>query len=310
VKNNGFLQLRRGLFEHIRDGRMSHLAALCFIYITTQADTRTGIWNGSAGALAGELSISARTCRGVLDRLSARGYIKRFPIPGKHSCYPILVHKFLVTDGKHRGLHLNAVASSKSDLRFLVSEHAVKQNGTQHVKEDGELHGEYDVKQDGTQYAKEDGRVDGEHGASQKKTETRNGTSKTQRTAKNSATTGLRFTVFFDTSYRAYSTKNRQPPTWGGKDRANLKRFLMDQARVELPEWERRFSNYLDSTEGFIRKQGHALSYFVTHFDTFKDGPILEKGGVNGVGKNSSGALRADDGKYDDVRIHQFSNCK
>jgi hypothetical protein len=124
-KLTGFLQLRRGIFEHVRDGRMSHMDALTFIYIVAQADTRTGVWSGSAGALAGEMGISPRTARDVLERLSADGYLKRFPVPGKHSCYPILIHKFLITDGEHRGKHLNAKdSSSKDDLRhFTRDEH-------------------------------------------------------------------------------------------------------------------------------------------------------------------------------------------
>jgi len=56
-KENGFVPLRRGLWEHVRDGRMSLTEAATFIYICSQADTRNGIWNGSAGALAGELGI-------------------------------------------------------------------------------------------------------------------------------------------------------------------------------------------------------------------------------------------------------------
>jgi hypothetical protein len=73
-KANGFLQLRRGVWEHLRDGRMSHMDVLGFIYIVSQADTRTGVWNGSASSLAGEIVISPRNARRLLERLSVAGY--------------------------------------------------------------------------------------------------------------------------------------------------------------------------------------------------------------------------------------------
>jgi hypothetical protein len=121
---NGFMPLRRGVFEHVRDGRMCPTDFTCFAYIIGQADTRSGVWIGSAGALAGELSMSPRTSRSVIERLEKRGYIKRFPVPGRHACYPILVHKYQVTTGEHFGEQLNALdATSPTDLRYFPREH-------------------------------------------------------------------------------------------------------------------------------------------------------------------------------------------
>src|SRR6267142_1558113 len=102
-KLNGFLQLRRGVWEHVRDGRMSVTVALAFIYICCEADTRTGIWKGSAKSLSGELGIPERTARDVLEKMEHGDYIRRFAVPGRHSCYPILVHKFEITQGEHDG---------------------------------------------------------------------------------------------------------------------------------------------------------------------------------------------------------------
>jgi hypothetical protein len=97
--------------------------ALILIYIATQADTRTGVWNGSAGALAGEIALSSSNARRILERLTEGRYIRRFPVPGRHVCYPILVHKFLVTDGEHKGQLLNAFESaSPTELRYMPSE--------------------------------------------------------------------------------------------------------------------------------------------------------------------------------------------
>jgi len=142
-KENGFLPLRRGLWEHVRDGRMSATAALAFVYICSQADTRTGIWKGSAKSLSGELGIAERTARDVLEKMEHGDYIRRFARPGRHACYPILVHKFLITQGEHNGEQLNASESkSAADLAYFSREQSVE--------------------------------LDGEHGAAQRSSENRN----------------------------------------------------------------------------------------------------------------------------------------
>src|SRR5215469_14887362 len=134
-KQNGFLQLRRGIWEHVRDGRMSTTVALAFIYICSEADTRNGIWKGCAKSLSGEMGIPERTARDVLEKLEHGDYIRRFATPGRHSCYPILVHKFAITQGQHDGEHLNALAStSPVDLAYFSREQSVELNGEHGVE--------------------------------------------------------------------------------------------------------------------------------------------------------------------------------
>lgn len=130
-KANGFLQLRRGLWEHVRDGRMTITEALAFVYICSEADTRTGIWKGSAKSLSGELGIPERTARDVLEKMEHGDYIRRFVVPGRHVCYPILVHKFLITDGEHDGEQLDALSSTDTNtLRYLPTE--TREHGVEH----------------------------------------------------------------------------------------------------------------------------------------------------------------------------------
>jgi len=139
AKDTGFFQLRRGIWEHVRDGRLSLQDVAIHQYIASQADTRTGVWNGSAGALAGELCISSRMARRFIERLTRGDYIRRFPIPGRHVCYPILVHKFLITDGQHKGEQLNALAStSPADLRYFPGEQEGEHKG-EHVSSQKKL---------------------------------------------------------------------------------------------------------------------------------------------------------------------------
>jgi hypothetical protein len=253
-KENGFVPIRRGLWEHLRDGRMSPFEALAFVYICSQADTRTGIWKGSAGALVAELGFKARTARDVLERMEHGDYIRRFAVPGKHLCYPILVHKFPITQGEHDGEQLDALSSVKSgasiELRYFSCEH------------DGELHGEV--------------------GASQRRIENRE-----KRKKQADKPPDPRFGPFLEFAKASFETRQGHPPTWDcfGKDGAALAAFLRRASHVTLEIWQDRVSNFFDSTEPFTLKQGGSLSYFVSRFDTFAAGPILAAQKGKGHGK-------------------------
>jgi hypothetical protein len=118
-KENGFLPLRRGIWEHVRDGNLTYKGALIYIYMLSQADTRTGVWKGCAKSISSVLRIPLSTVKYALTRLDNR-YIKRFTIPGKHSCYPILCHRFVITQGQHVGLRLDALNSTnEKSLSFI-----------------------------------------------------------------------------------------------------------------------------------------------------------------------------------------------
>jgi len=134
-KENGFLQLRRGIWEHVRDGRLSITGGLAFIYICSQADTRTGIWKGCAKSLSGELGIPDRTARDVLEKMEYGDYVRRFAVPGRHTCYPILIHKYPISQGEHDGEQLNALESkSPVDLAYFSREQSVEQDGEHGVE--------------------------------------------------------------------------------------------------------------------------------------------------------------------------------
>ena len=242
-KENGFLQLRRGVFEHVRDGRMSLIDYAVHSYITAQADTRTGIWNGSAGALAGELSLSRRKARRFLERLSHGGYIKRFPVPGKHVCYPILIHKFSITDGQHRGEQLNAIASSSPvNLEYFTGQ------------QEGEQRGQHR----------------GEHVTPQKILETRNGRPETKprtkpRAAKPAAPADPRYQPFVDFAYRSFEAKHGQKPHWSARDFKSLKALLGQSQTLALTELERRWQHYLDRHRNLSPQSRAARSHFSAH---------------------------------------------
>jgi hypothetical protein len=260
-KGNGFLQLRRGLWEHVRDGRMPTTEALTFIYICSEADTRTGIWKGSAKSLSGELGISERTARDVLEKMEDGDYIRRFAVPGRHACYPILVHKFPITQGEHNGEQLNAIESkSPVDLAYFPREQSVE-DGVEHSVE---------------------------RGAAQRRSENREEKRRRNPAAKTAPPADPRFQPFFQFAYESFALKHGRKPLWQGKDRNGLKNLLRSQSAEALPleRLQTLLRNFLDSNEAFIVKQGDSLAYFCSNIDKFSDGPILTAPGKGkGIGK-------------------------
>lgn len=140
IRTTGFVPLRRGLFEHVVNGDMAPLE--CFLYsaILASADPKTGIWISSAGVLSGLFGIPHRTCRDLLEKLEKSGYVKRFPVQGRHGSYPILVHLFDCSDGAMKGMRLNAKESKDYKNPVYFSRHedvneGVNDNGNDGVNE-------------------------------------------------------------------------------------------------------------------------------------------------------------------------------
>jgi len=92
-----------------------------------------------------------------------------------------------------------------------------------------------------------------------------------------------RFGPFLEFAKASFEAKHHHPPTWDcfGKDGSALAAFLRRAPHVTLDVWQAHVLNFFDSTEAFTVKQGGSLAYFISRFDTFSVGPILE-GGSNG----------------------------
>ena len=253
-KSNGFLPLRRGIWDHVRDGSLTPIAALAYIFMLSEADTRTGSWKGSAQCIATALRIPKSTAKYVLKCLDGK-YIRRFSTPGKHSCYPILLHRFVITQGQHVGLMVDAINSANErELEFFDREElpASSPELVQHV---------------GPQKRSD-------------KQERR----KTP-AAKPAPPADSRYGPFLEFARASFESKYGHPPTWDcfGKDGAALSAFLRRAPHVTMEIWAVYLNAYFDSTEAFTVKQGGSLSYFVSRFDSFKSGPLMaQKGGSNG----------------------------
>jgi len=227
---------------------MSSFECLAFVYICSQADTRTGIWKGSAGALVGELGFKPRTARDLLERLQHGDYIRRFAIAGSHVCYPILVHKFPITQGEHNGEQLDALNSlSATELRYLPKETC---------EHDGEVHGEVHASQR---------RIENREKRKEKKNPA----------AKPAPPADPRQKSVFDSCYEAYRLKFGMAPAWAGREARTLQGFLREHHSIPTEEIVCRFGHLLGSTDRYHAEKHGSLLHLLSNFDTFADGPIL-----------------------------------
>jgi len=135
--NGGFIQLRRGLYEHVKDGRLSFFEVSLYVAILSDTNPSTGLCFGSAGLFAALYNVSSRTCRDALEKLEEKGYLRRFPIRGKHGSYPILVNKFKCSSGAMKGKYVNcSKSSSYVDIIYDICNDGVDDSAVAGVNED------------------------------------------------------------------------------------------------------------------------------------------------------------------------------
>jgi hypothetical protein len=294
----GFYKRRRGILEHIDAGLIDLLESGIHDYLCLKANLvigngysiPAGVCFTSAPALHARCKgrVSQRTVQRILARLQEIGWIKTWALPGQRGNYAVLICRASVHDLAGNEYRVNGAKTM--DWRHPVYE-PVAELSVSCPPTVGELAG---IREE---------RVE--------KTEKR---IKKNRAAKIAPPADPRFGIFRDFSYESYRAKHGQPPTWGGKDWANLKRFLAEQPQVAPEEFQRRFSNYMESTEQFTRSHGESLAYFVAAFDRFLDGPVLERafaGGKNGNyesfderrRRESAEAIRRVRGHFDEMAL-------
>lgn len=96
---------------------------------------------------------------------------------------------------------------------------------------------------------------------------------------------------FFDCAYQVFKMRYGQPPTWAGREGKQLQAFLKSNVRITQEEWEQRYRNFLKSTSPFYAEKCGSLLFFISNFDHFIDGPVLEKGGPSNGKKLTGNAL-------------------
>jgi len=75
--NGNFVQLRRGLLEHVETGRLSAREFAAYVLIVLLADASTGVWWGNSVALAakfGSGDVSELAAQKTLRSLGEKGY--------------------------------------------------------------------------------------------------------------------------------------------------------------------------------------------------------------------------------------------
>jgi hypothetical protein len=119
---NGFIKIRRGLLEHIADGRMSHQDAGIFLQLLLQVDYETGVWTGSAHRLT-PTDLDRNSLQRVqrsLKRLATDEYLKVFRHDRGRGNYKVLINRYEPLFGESIGKRLNATLST--DWRAPVYE--------------------------------------------------------------------------------------------------------------------------------------------------------------------------------------------
>lgn len=105
----GYVKHRRGILEHVEDGRLSVLDYAFHELLVQVADPSSGIARTSAAHLARQFRIHRKLAQKHLIRLERKGYIKRFRKPRSHATQIVLIHRFECVSSPHKGLILDAV---------------------------------------------------------------------------------------------------------------------------------------------------------------------------------------------------------
>jgi hypothetical protein len=90
----GFVQLRRGILEHLTDGRITSDEFAAYTVLILNANRHTGNWRGSGATLARIVHWEARKACRVLASLAKKGYIAIKRVSGSLQAYLFSVAKY------------------------------------------------------------------------------------------------------------------------------------------------------------------------------------------------------------------------
>ena len=260
----GYVQLRRGLLDHLREGVITVTEYAVFTILLADADPKSGICKTSAGLLSALYGMAPRTSRDALEKLASKGYIKRFPRQGKHGSYPILVNKFICSDGAMKGKRLNALGS-------LTWEFPIYEECYERVNDD--------VNEDVNERAAIVPQMENREKRIEKKKPSR---------AKQASAVDSRFSEFREDfeSYFRHCAKAEAP--WEAKESTYLSRWLKANPKITRPEWRRILQNRGRSPVA----HGEPLSVWIGRSLNWMQGPTdswgKPIGGTNGNGNGFS----------------------
>src|ERR1039458_5082562 len=117
--DGGYLRLRNGIWDHIKDGRITINDFTVYLTIQKFADWQTGICYSNASSLSaawGEFSDAVNKVeqfQNAMRRLRKNGYIDYPEGSGKRGSYPILIDKAEPTKGFLKVWRLRLLAGDK-----------------------------------------------------------------------------------------------------------------------------------------------------------------------------------------------------
>jgi len=252
-----YVPIRPGILEHLLRGDISAFEFGVYVIIHLQANYSSGIWCGSAPRILNSAPRGAklREVQRAIEHLCDLGLLRHFHQHGQRGNFPFLINKYTVRSGALTGMRLNALKSESCTAPVYESCADDDADDDAHVRAQ-------DAPIQEVRSKKEEGRK--------------------KPAAKPTPPPDPRHGPFVRFAYEAFKAKHSQKPTWQGKDFKALSLMLASNKGLGAEELQRRFENYLASTESFTMKKGGSLAYFCQNVDSFLAGPILEKGKPNG----------------------------
>lgn len=280
---SGFVQLRRGISEHVRDGRLSFFEASLYVFIVMETNPSTGLCYGSAGLFAAIYGISPRTCRDALEKLEQKKYLRRFPTRGKHGSYPILINKFLCSAGAMKGLYVNSLKSeSYSNVYYEKRDDSVNDSAVASVNESVN------------------------ESAASKILDTREErleTKKQRPSAKVKPLPDERFADFRNDFETAFKFINKIPAPWDGTEATQLSRWLKKNPTITRGQWQA-ILKHRKASDGVNQKA--ALSQWIKNALSWLDGKADKWGNPIEQSKNGGSNAAVPTGKTD----HNVGLCE
>lgn len=126
-QTSGWVKVRRGLIDHLADGRMTPNEYLLFMMLLMMADSSTGKGTINAPVLQACYlhDWSTRSLQRALAGLEEKHYIWRLNPSGHRRAYPFWVNKYECTDGVHKlsrtDLSQVFVSNDIKDIRYVPS---------------------------------------------------------------------------------------------------------------------------------------------------------------------------------------------
>lgn len=141
----GYVPLRRSVFEHTADGRLSSTECLVFLLLVALADRRTGSGTINAPSLRAFLpELSHDAAKRVLCSLEDKGYVFRDIVPFSKRVYRFWINKYRPTDGKYKALQINIAKALESrdvnDIEYVNPAPEGALEGAPETAPEGALH--------------------------------------------------------------------------------------------------------------------------------------------------------------------------